>query len=181
MAKSVNKVILLGNVGKDPEMRSTPGGTLVATFSTGRTAPNGTTLLPSIAPPKSFVITSRRDQSSLLRADSRPAVGKTRTPRPSDIRRRSSSTIFPCSLDVRKAQAVVQAATVGDRVLQVLRPALTSAHPRVHPTTTPNKLKSPTTTYPFEDRESGQTPTSTSFHPAFMSVAINESLRLLAN
>jgi single-strand DNA-binding protein len=33
MAKSVNKVILLGNVGKDPEMRSTPGGTLVATFS----------------------------------------------------------------------------------------------------------------------------------------------------
>jgi single-strand DNA-binding protein len=33
MAKSVNKVILLGNVGKDPEMRSTPGGTLVANFT----------------------------------------------------------------------------------------------------------------------------------------------------
>ena len=32
-SSSVNKVILLGNVGKDPEMRSTPGGTLVATFS----------------------------------------------------------------------------------------------------------------------------------------------------
>ena len=32
MAKSVNKVILLGNVGKDPEIRSTPGGVMVATF-----------------------------------------------------------------------------------------------------------------------------------------------------
>jgi single-strand DNA-binding protein len=32
MAKSVNKVILLGNVGKDPEIRSTPGGTMVASF-----------------------------------------------------------------------------------------------------------------------------------------------------
>jgi single-strand DNA-binding protein len=33
MAKSVNKVILLGNIGKDPEIRSTAGGTMVATFS----------------------------------------------------------------------------------------------------------------------------------------------------
>jgi len=33
MAKSVNKVILLGNVGKDPEIRSTPGGTMVASFT----------------------------------------------------------------------------------------------------------------------------------------------------
>jgi len=32
MAKSVNKVILLGNVGKDPEIRSTAGGAIVATF-----------------------------------------------------------------------------------------------------------------------------------------------------
>lgn len=33
MGKSVNKTILLGNVGKDPEVKSTNGGTLVATFS----------------------------------------------------------------------------------------------------------------------------------------------------
>ncbi len=37
MAKSVNKVTLLGNVGKDPEIRATPGGTMVATFSLATT------------------------------------------------------------------------------------------------------------------------------------------------
>jgi single-strand DNA-binding protein len=33
MAKSVNKVILLGNVGKDPEMRATNTGMAIAQFS----------------------------------------------------------------------------------------------------------------------------------------------------
>jgi len=33
MAKSVNKVILLGNVGKDPEVRSTASGVQVASFT----------------------------------------------------------------------------------------------------------------------------------------------------
>jgi single-strand DNA-binding protein len=33
MAKGVNKVILLGNVGKDPEMRATPGGMVIAQFT----------------------------------------------------------------------------------------------------------------------------------------------------
>lgn len=33
MAKSVNKVILLGNVGKDPEIKSTPSGTMIANLT----------------------------------------------------------------------------------------------------------------------------------------------------
>jgi single-strand DNA-binding protein len=33
MAKSVNKVILIGNLGKDPEVKYTPSGTAVARFS----------------------------------------------------------------------------------------------------------------------------------------------------
>ncbi len=37
MAKSVNKVILLGNVGKDPEIRATASGMVVANFSIATT------------------------------------------------------------------------------------------------------------------------------------------------
>jgi len=37
MARTINKVTLLGNVGKDPEIRSTPGGTMVAAFSLATT------------------------------------------------------------------------------------------------------------------------------------------------
>jgi single-strand DNA-binding protein len=33
VAKGVNKALLLGHVGKDPEIRSTAGGTIVASFS----------------------------------------------------------------------------------------------------------------------------------------------------
>jgi single-strand DNA-binding protein len=33
MAKSVNKVILIGNLGKDPELKHTGGGTAVAKFT----------------------------------------------------------------------------------------------------------------------------------------------------
>jgi len=33
MARSLNKIMLIGNLGKDPELRSTSSGTAVATFS----------------------------------------------------------------------------------------------------------------------------------------------------
>jgi len=37
MARGVNKVILLGNLGKDPELKSTPSGMNIATFSLATT------------------------------------------------------------------------------------------------------------------------------------------------
>jgi single-stranded DNA-binding protein len=33
MAKDLNKVMIIGRLGKDPEMRYTPGGSPVTTFS----------------------------------------------------------------------------------------------------------------------------------------------------
>ncbi len=45
MSRSLNKVMLIGNLGSDPEVRSTTGGNRVATFSLATTrtwnAPNG--------------------------------------------------------------------------------------------------------------------------------------------
>jgi single-strand DNA-binding protein len=38
MAKGVNKVFLLGNVGKDPEIRATAGGMTIATFTLATTS-----------------------------------------------------------------------------------------------------------------------------------------------
>ena len=37
MARGVNKVILVGNLGRDPEIRYTPGGAAVASFSIATT------------------------------------------------------------------------------------------------------------------------------------------------
>src|SRR6201993_429392 len=37
MARSVNKVILVGNVGKEPEIRATGGGMMIANFSLATT------------------------------------------------------------------------------------------------------------------------------------------------
>jgi single-strand DNA-binding protein len=37
MSRSVNKVLLIGNLGKDPELKYTPNGTAVANFSIATT------------------------------------------------------------------------------------------------------------------------------------------------
>ena len=69
MARSVNKATLIGNVGKDPEIRSTPSGTMIATFGLATSdrfqdaqgnwqdRTNGTILSPSNALRKSSAIT----------------------------------------------------------------------------------------------------------------------------
>ena len=59
MARGVNKVFLIGNLGADPDLRYTPNGAAVASFSvattegrirmaTGKTIQNGTVLSPGI-------------------------------------------------------------------------------------------------------------------------------------
>jgi single-stranded DNA-binding protein len=42
MAGSVNKVILVGNLGKDPEIRRTQDGRPIANLSVAARRPNGT-------------------------------------------------------------------------------------------------------------------------------------------
>ncbi len=109
MAKSVNKVILLGNVGKDPEIRSTPNGVMVANFSLAtsdrfqdpqgnwqdRTEWHNLVAFKRLAEiVRDYV---KKGSKLYIESRSRRAVGRTRRPRPSDIRPKSSSTIFRCS------------------------------------------------------------------------------------
>ena len=68
MAKSVNRTFLLGHVGKNPEVGTTPGGTLAVNFSlattdrekdhqaTGPTGPSGTTWSLTAGPRRSCAI-----------------------------------------------------------------------------------------------------------------------------
>ena len=72
MAKSVNKVILVGNVGQDPEVKYSQSGIPVAKFSLatnerfkdrndhGKTGQNGTTLWPGSVWRRSLASTCQR-------------------------------------------------------------------------------------------------------------------------
>ncbi len=88
---SVNKVILVGNLGKDPELRYTPSGAAVATFSIATTErykdrdgnrqekQNGIILLPGASWLKSAVSFFTRGSRFISRAKFRPALMMTVT------------------------------------------------------------------------------------------------------
>jgi single-strand DNA-binding protein len=88
MAGGVNKVILIGNLGKDPEVRFTPQAQAVANFrhrdqrildrqepGRSRSAPSGTASWCGESSPSSAASTSRRVARPTSRAGCRPASG----------------------------------------------------------------------------------------------------------
>ncbi len=88
---SLNKVMLIGNLGKDPEVRYTQSGTAVASFSwprasgsrtrtaSGKTRPSGTTSPFGEGWRRSPASTWPRGRPSTSRGASKPASGRTRT------------------------------------------------------------------------------------------------------
>jgi len=95
MARGVNKVILLGNLGKDPDLRVTPSGTSVATFSiaVNRNVKEGdgwkeqTEWVRCVAWEKQAETIGqyvKKAINSTLKAVCRPASGTTRKPTQND-------------------------------------------------------------------------------------------------
>ncbi len=135
MAKSVNKVILLGNVGKDPEIRSTPSGTMVANFTLATSDryqdaqgnwQDRTEWHKLVA----FKRTAEIIRDYVKKGSKLYIEGKLQTRSWDDketgakrYRPRSSSTTSRCSPAARRAPAAARQA----QVPQVRRPALTSA------------------------------------------------------
>src|SRR5471030_2929665 len=91
MAKSTNKVILVGNVGKDPGVKYTPNGVSLAKFSLAtnerfkdksgecRIGPSGTMSSPGSTWPKLSASTFKRVRSSISKASCKAQPGKTGT------------------------------------------------------------------------------------------------------
>ena len=137
MARSVNKVILLGNVGKDPEIRSTPSGVMVANFGLAtsdrqkdaqgnwqdRTEWHNLVAFNRTAEiVRDYV---KKGSKLYIEGKIQPTAGTTRRPSRSAIAPRSSSMIWCCSPAAKKA-AAARAATAGRPALRLggqLRPA----------------------------------------------------------
>ncbi len=155
MARSVNKVILLGNVGKDPEIRSTPSGTMVASFSLAtsdrykdaqgnwqdRTEWHNLVAFKRTAEiVRDYV---KKGSKLYIEGSLRPATGTTRRPDRSSTGPRSSSM----SLSLLSGREEGSGGYSRLQLQAVQRPALTSARPPAR-TMWPNPPKSPTTTFP---------------------------------
>jgi len=151
MAKSVNKVILLGNVGKDPEIRSTAGGTMVAQFglaTTERTKdPQGNwtdkTEWHNIVTYGKLAEIIRdyvkKGSSSTSKAASRPVLDDKEHAVARSTAPRSSATTSLCSPAAKRAPAAAAAPAP--------QPATTSAPLHPAQTTSPSKPKSRTTIF----------------------------------
>ena len=162
MAKSVNKVILLGNVGKDPEIRSTPSGTIVANFALAtsdrfqdaqgnwqdRTEWHNLVAFKRTAEIiRDYV---KKGSKLYIEGKLRPAVGTTRSPARSATRPRSSSSTSRCSPAAKRAQAAYSkaASSASSAASFDQRPHQLAARR----TTTANPPKSPTTIFRSKDR-----------------------------
>lgn len=151
MAKSVNKVILLGNVGKDPEIRSTPGGTMVASFTLAtsdrqKDAQGNWQDRTEWHNLKAFNRTAEIIRDYVKKGSKLYVEGKITTNSWDDketgqkrYRTEILVTIFHCSpVATRAPQADIA-------VRRVRQPASTSG-PRQEATTSPSRPRSPTTT-----------------------------------
>ena len=137
MAKSVNKVILLGNVGKDPEIKATASGTVVATFSIAtseRFKDKDRQLAGSHRMAQPGCLSAHRRDHSRLREEGQQTLrrrppadlspGTTRPPARKNIRRKSSSTIYRFSPDAAKAMVPAAAATANPTLLRSISAVL---------------------------------------------------------
>ena len=109
MPKSVNKVILVGNVGKDPEVRYSQSGTPAANFSlatnerfktettSGRIGQSGTASWRGNAWRRSLGNTSPKAPRCTSKASSRPQAGRIGRAAKGNTALKSSPTICCCS------------------------------------------------------------------------------------
>ena len=164
MARSVNKVTLLGNVGKDPEIRSTPAASWSPTLlwppatakrtrrATGRTTPNGTTSRPSTAPPRSSEKYVKK--GSKLYVEGKITTNSWEDKETEQKRYRTEIIVFDLMLlSGREDGAGAGAGGYSRPASSSSSSASFDQRPPAEGTTTPNPPKSPTTIYRSRGRD----------------------------